>query len=432
MIMKKIPIILFLLAGAGSLIQAQPADSLLERRPFQLTFFPPLSTNGVGNAHTINNVSLNLLVGFSGGVEAFEAGGLINIDRWYVDGFQVAGIGNTVGGRVRGAQLSGFYNVNGSSLTGFQGSGFVNVAGAAVRGAQATGFVNVAGRQVNGFQGSGFVNVAGGHVTGAQVSGFVNVAGDSLTGFQGTGFVNVAGKSGKGAQAAGFGNVSGSGMVRFQGSGFFNVAREVRGAQVSGFVNVADRVSGVQMAGFLNICDSIDGVPLALISVVKKNGYRTAGFSVSEVQYVNFSYQLGVRQLYTIYSFGKPFGPGSRWMFGGGLGTALPLSEKLMMHLEGTVHQELWIANRANPYFLYIDRLNLYNTLKFSFSWQVQDRVALQVGPTFNVSVAHTNPDAGNLSWYQIAPYSIMNRTGGDYNRTNVQIWFGLQGGIRF
>lgn len=392
-------------------------DTSYQHRPFQFTFlFPPLSTNGINNVHMVNDVSLNLLVGLSGGVEAFEAGGLINIDRYFVDGFQVAGFGNTVGGHVRGAQVSGFYNVNGTALNGFQGSGFVNVAGGSVRGAQATGFVNVAGRSVNGFQGAGFVNVAGAEVTGAQVSGFVNVA-DS---------------AGRAIQAAGFGNVAGAGNTPFQGSGFFNVAREINGAQVTGFINVAGRVKGVQAAGFLNICDSIDGVPLGLINVVRKNGYRKAGFSVSEVQYANFSYQMGVPHLYTIYSFGKPFGPGSRWMFGGGLGTALALNEKLKLYLEGTVHQELWIGNGVTPYFLYIDRLNLYNSLKFLFGWSMQDRVSLHLGPTFNVSVAHSNPDQGMLSWHQIAPYAIYNRTANNFNRTNVQMWFGLQGSIRF
>ncbi|MGW8317002.1 MAG: hypothetical protein ACWGNV_15505 [Bacteroidales bacterium] len=408
-------------------------DTLYEHRPFQFTFlFPPLSTNGIGNVRMVNDVSLNLLVGVSGGVEAFEAGGLINIDRYYVDGFQIAGFGNTVGGHVRGAQAAGFYNITGSTLNGFQGSGFINVTGADVRGVQATGFVNVAGGSVNGFQGTGFVNVAGKDVTGAQVSGFVNVAGKTLSGFQGTGFINVADSADRAVQAAGFGNIARAGNTPFQGSGFFNIAREVSGAQVTGFINVAGKVKGAQVAGFLNICDSIDGVPIGFINVVRKNGYRSAGFSISEVQYANLSYQMGVRRLYTIYSFGKPFGPGSRWMFGAGLGSAFALNENLMLHLEGTVHQELWIGNGASPYFLYIDRLNLYNSLKFLFGWNMQDRVSLHVGPTFNVSVAESNPDHGRLSWNQIAPYAIYNHTANNYDRTNVQIWFGLQGSVRF
>ena len=233
-------------------------------------------------------------------------------------------------------------------------------------------------------------------------------------------------------QAAGFGNVAGGGDTHFQGAGFFNVAEKIKGAQVAGFMNIADTVKGVQMAGFLNICDSIEGVPVGFISYVKQNGYRHFGFTVSEVQYANLTYKMGVKRLYNIYSFGKPFGPGSRWMFGGGLGTEMDLSENMMLNIEGTVHQELWIGNPADHHFLYIDRLNLYNSVKFLFGWNMENQVAIHIGPTFNVAVANSNPNYGVLAWQEIPPYSIYNRTGNNQHQTNVQMWIGLQGSISF
>jgi hypothetical protein len=398
--MKKILIlVLICLFMAGAAMAQQDEDSL-ERRPFQFTFlFPPLSTNGARNSQIVNDVSLNLFLGVSGGVEKFEAATFINVDQYYVHGFQLAGFGNTVSGHVSGAQIAGFYNVCGTHVSGFQGSGFVNVAGGSMKGAQAAGFVNVS---------------------------------DELEGFQGAGFVNVSGRAVKGVQVAGFGNVVGEGPSHFQGAGFFNVAEEVQGTQVAGFLNVAGTVKGFQGAGFLNVCDSIDGVPLAFISVVKKNGYRKFGFSISEVQYANLFYKMGVSKLYNIYSFGKPMGPGNRWMFGGGLGTELALNEKTMLNIEGTVHQELWIADPATTHFLYIDRLNLYNTLKILFGWNMGDRVNLQVGPTFNVSVAHTSPNLGVKPWHEIAPYSFYTHTGSSYKETRVQMWVGLQGSVSF
>ena len=401
----------------GTLILAQEDTIAYERRPFQMTFFfPPLSTNGANNGNIINDVSLNLFVGVSGGVEAFEAGLFMNIDKYYMHGAQLAGFGNVVGADVRG----------------FQGAGFVNVTGTHVLGAQGAGFVNVAGGNVTGAQGAGFVNVAGGKTTGAQLAGFVNVTGDTLTGFQGAGFVNVSGKSYNGVQTAGFGNVVSMGHANFQGAGFFNVADEIEGAQAAGFVNVAGKVKGTQLAVFLNICDSIEGVPLALFSIVKKNGYRKLSLNVSEIQYANLAYKMGVKHLYNIYTFGKPFGPASRWMFGGGLGGEIDLTEKMMLNIEGTVQQELWIGNSAAPYFLYIDRLNLYTTLKALFGWNVDDKVDLHVGPTFNVSVAHSNPDFGVLEWNEIPRYSFYNHTNSDYEQTNVQMWVGIQGSITF
>ncbi len=367
--MKKTSTLLLISLLILQTLAAQGDSAAYERRPFQFTFlFPPLSTNGAGNSRIINDVSLNLFLGVSGGVEAFEAAGFINVDQYYMNGVQVAGFGNTVGGAVSGAQLAGFYNVNGGPVQGFQGAGFVNVAGATK----------------------------------------------------------------KAAQVAGFGNVAGGGKTHFQGAGFFNVAEEVNGAQLAGFLNVAGKVKGFQGAGFLNICDSIDGVPLAFISVVRKNGYRRIGFTASEVQYASLSLKMGVNRLYTIYSFGKPFGPGSRWMYGAGLGTEMELSEKMMLNIEGTVQQELWVGNQASPYFLHMDRLNLYNSIKFLFGWNLDNKLDLHIGPTFNVSVAHTNPDLGQMAWNEIAPYSFFSFTGSSYKQSNVQMWFGLQGSIHF
>ncbi|MCD4709726.1 MAG: hypothetical protein K8R52_02695 [Bacteroidales bacterium] len=399
--MKKIiPTILISLMMMQTIL-AQGDSTEYECRPFQFTFlFPPLSTNGAKNAHIVNDVSLNLFIGVSGGVEAFEAATFINIDQYYVHGAQLAGFGNTVGGYASGAQLAGFYNVTGGDAEGLQGAGFVNVAGG----------------NMKGFQGAGFVNVAG----------------DSLEGFQGAGFMNVTGGAKMGVQAAGFGNVAGGGQTHFQGAGFFNMAEEVKGAQLAGFINIAGNVKGTQLAGFLNICDSIEGAPLAFISVVRKNGYRKLGFNISETQYANLSFKMGVKHLYNIYSFGKPFGPGSRWMFGGGLGTELALTEKMMLNIEGTVHQELWIGHPVNAHFLYIDRLNLYNSVKFLFGWNMNNQVDIHIGPTFNVSVAHSNPDMGMMAWNEIPPYSIYSRTNSSYKQTNVQMWVGLQGSVSF
>jgi hypothetical protein len=399
--MKKIVPILLISILALQTVHAQEDSTAYERRPFQFTFlFPPLSTNGAKNAQIVNDVSLNLFLGVSGGVESFEAAGFINIDNYNVKGVQLAGFGNTVMGSASGAQVAGFYNVNGTDLQGFQGAGFINVAGR--------------------------------NVKGAQTAGFINVARDSMEGFQGAGFLNVAGSANKAVQAAGFGNLAGAGPTHFQGAGFFNVAEEVNGAQVAGFINVAEKVKGVQLAGFLNICDSIDGVPLAFISVVKKNGYRKIGFTASEVQYANLSFKMGVKKLYTIYSFGKPRGPLSRWMFGGGLGTELDLTEMMVLNIEGTVNQELWIGSTASPYFLYIDRLNLYNSVKFLFGWNMDEKVAIHLGPTFNVSVAHSNPDMGQMAWNEIPPYSFYKHTSSNYEQTNVQMWVGIQASIHF
>jgi hypothetical protein len=119
-------------------------------------------------------------------------------------------------------------------------------------------------------------------------------------------------------------------------------------------------------------------------------------------------------------------------MYGGGFGTEVNLSEKMTLNIEDIVHQEVWISEPGGRHFLYIDRLNLYNSARFLFGWRMDERISLHVGPSFNVSVSHSDPDLGVLAWNEIPPYSIFNRTSSRFRETNVQMWFGVQGGIRF
>jgi hypothetical protein len=379
--------------GSGTLF-AQDAQKLvqelkpipeLQQKPFQFTFmFPPLSTNWVHNSNTINKVSLNLFVGNAGGVNGVELGGFINTINHHVKGFQGAGFGNVVGRSVDGAQLAGFFNVNGTDTRVLQGSGFINVCGGNFQGAQLTGFFNVTGLNTRGFQGAGFGNVAGGSVHGAQAAGFINYG------------------------------------------------EQVRGAQLAGFMNVGGKVKGIQMAGFLNVADSLDGIPIGFINVVVKNGYRKFEFSFSETQYANFSYRMGVRKFYNIYSFSKPAGWGNRWLFGFGLGGEFDLNKKVMMNLEAVVNQELWIAEPAVKNFLHIDRLNLLNQFRVLFAFNPSDKVSLFVGPTFNVAVAETNPDIGYIPWQEMGPnWAFFNRTYNNVAQTNVKMWIGIMGGVR-
>ena len=385
-----ITLLIFLVSGILSAqdaqIQAQelkPTPELVEK-PFQVTFlFPPLSTNWIQNSKTINKVSLNFLVGNAGGVNGAEIGYFINTVNYHVKGFQGAGFGNVVGRSVDGVQLAGFFNVVGRDTRGFQGAGFGNVSGGLTHGAQAAGFFN------------------------------------------------VAGKYSRGAQLAGFVNVAGSGTIDAQLAGFFNYSERVRGAQLAGFINVGGNVKGLQ-AGFINVADSLDGIPIGLFNVVVKNGYRQFEFSFSETQYANFSYRMGVRKFYNIYSFSKPTGPGTRWLFGFGLGGELDLNEKVMLNLEAVVNQELWIAEPAVNSFLHIDRLNLLNQFRILFAFNPSDKVSLFVGPTFNVAVAETNPDIGYLPWHEIGPnWVFFNRTYDNVSQTNVKMWIGIMGGVR-
>lgn len=436
--MKKITILILsiiLLSAAQNQSYGQNDTADYRYSPFQMTFmFPPFSTNGLDNANYINNLSLNLFTGVSGGVDGIELGGFINVDRFFVSGIQLAGFGNTVGGYVDGIQMAGFYNAVGGNVRYVQGAGFINVTGGTQNGLQGAGFMNVVGSSLYGFQGAGFANVVGGDMTGIQGAGFANVAGGSVMGLQGAGFINVAGRADNGVQAAGFGNVAGSGALNLQASGFFNVADSIQGAQLAGFFNRAGYVKGLQAAGFLNICDSIDGVPIAFISIVRKNGYRQFEVAASETEYVNVSFRLGVPNFYTIYGFGKSYGPSTRWMYGAGLGTQISLTERSFFNIEAYASHEVWIGDERTPWFVYSSRFNMHNQLRFAYGRSIGRVADFFIGPTLNLTVAHSHEfDDLYLPYEPIQPdWAFYDVTYDTYHSTNIAFWVGIRGGLRF
>ncbi len=425
----------FLVILPGTLLSQ--SDTVYYRTsPFQVTFFtPPFSSNGLDNANYVNDISLNLFIGVSGGVDGMELGGFINVDRFFVHGFQAAGFGNSVGGSLDGVQAAGFYNVVGGDARYVQGAGFINVTGENQYGLQGSGFANIVGNHLTGVQGAGFVNVVGGTMTGVQGAGFINVAGDNTSGLQAAGFMNVAGAFQNGVQASGFGNISGSGKVNLQASGFFNVADEVDGVQAAGFINRARYVKGLQAAGFINVVDSIDGIPVAPFSIVRYNGYQRLEIAASEIQYLQASFRLGVEKFYTIYGMGKAFGPASRWMYGAGAGTQLPLGERSFVNIEAMVHHELWMGDDRAPRFLHHPRLNMVNQLGFTYGMHLGDFAEWFIGPTLNLSIAHIeNAEDSYIPWEPIAPqWTFTDQTYQEGNHlANYAFWIGFRGGLRF
>ncbi|MCI1779230.1 MAG: hypothetical protein LKI53_04650 [Bacteroidales bacterium] len=110
---------------------------------FQVSFVPPLSTNGFNCGQYTNNFSLNLLAGTSKNEKAFTLGGIANIINNDANGFQTAGLFNYIGNNGKGFALSGLANISKNDYSGFQLAGLVNVAGN-VKGVQMAGLLNIA------------------------------------------------------------------------------------------------------------------------------------------------------------------------------------------------------------------------------------------------------------------------------------------------
>jgi len=139
-------------------INAQNVNDSLNRK-FQLSILPFLGTNRLLSGSIKNDYSVNILMGYSGGVRKLEVGGIVNGVRQNMKGLQVAGVGNIVGGIVAGGQLSSTFNIAGHLEKGLQISSGINVTIKESSGWQISP-VNFAHRVLKGGKQIGFINIS--------------------------------------------------------------------------------------------------------------------------------------------------------------------------------------------------------------------------------------------------------------------------------
>jgi hypothetical protein len=138
-------------------INAQNVRDNLNRN-FQFSVLPFLGTNKLLSGSISNDYSVNLLMGYSGGVRKLEVGGLVNGVRGDVQGLQLAGVGNIVGGKVSGGQMGGIFNVAGYLENGHQISPIFNATIKESRGFQISTF-NFAHKVLNEGKQIGLINI---------------------------------------------------------------------------------------------------------------------------------------------------------------------------------------------------------------------------------------------------------------------------------
>lgn len=386
-------------------------------RDFQLTFITPLGTNGIESKNITNKLSINILAGYSGGLKGAEFGGIANILKGDMDG----------------AQFVGYANVNLAKGKGFQGSGFLNFNKGEFRGAQFSGYANVILADAKAFQAACFANVVNGKLKGHQFAGFANVATDSLKGFQGAGFANYSKGNAKGQiagftnfnfgeihgpQIAGFSNINVGNIKGVQIAGFANInTNRLQGAQISGFFNYAKKLKGFQL-GVFNYIDSLEsGMSVGVISFVR-NGYHVFELSGNESLYGVLSYKTGTRAFYNILSVGASTQNDMiYWGWGYGVGTIIPISNRLDLNIEGTCYQ-------INEDKMYNDHINLLNKANLSLLIKVTDGFTIFAGPTWNVMVSDIDQNSKFVPWH------TFNKT---YNNDiNVKMYPGFNVGMRF
>jgi hypothetical protein len=164
-------------ASANQAIHTRNIEDTLHR-PFQASILPFLGTNHQLSGNIVNDYSINLIAGYSLGVSKLEVGGIFNVVRGNVTGFQLAGTGNIVGKDVTGFQYANFFNLTLGNFTGFQGTNFINYTGKNFRGFQVSGVGNVVVGVLDGYQFSAGYNYAHTVRKGHQI-GFVNYSDSS-------------------------------------------------------------------------------------------------------------------------------------------------------------------------------------------------------------------------------------------------------------
>lgn len=370
-------------------------------RAFQVSLIPYVGTNWMNKGAYSTAVSFNLLAGYTGGVDGFELGGLLNIVRNGVSGVQVGGLGNIVGKGTNGLQIGGLFNVNLGHFKGLQLSGLMNFQKDTLSGVQIGGLVNYLEGKMRGVQIGGLICITTGNADGWQIGGLANVAVLDVGQAQIGGLVNYARH-----------------IYGFQLGGLVSIASgHVDGLQISGLFNYAKNVNGVQVSAF-NFAQTVEsGIPIGFFSYVAKGGLHRFELYADETFYGNVAYKTGTNRFYNIFQVGI----GTSWMINYmyGIGTSFPLSTKVTLDLN--VISGLVFSTSAG--------LSLHGTLTRFFpavEYRFGKHLALFGGPVYNLyafDVARTIKPNG------IAPYTFYNQIKG-YQR--LQMWIGGTAGLRF
>lgn len=392
----------------------------LKYRAVRVTLVPGLSTNGVEAPNYTAKYSLNILAGYHGALNGYEIG-VVNINRYYVEGFQFGAV-NLTGGDMAGFNMASLVNVAGDDMQGLQFSGLANISGGYVQGLQFSGLLNMAANGMKGLQFSGIGNLAGDDIQGIQAAGIFNAGGGDVQGIMVSGIGNFSGGYGLGIQMSGILNVANE-MQGISMAGILNIGSRMQGIQLAGIANIADEAQGVQV-GLVNIADEFEGVPVGLISLYG-NGRKNVDIWVNDGGYTNFGLKLGTMDIYNMISLGYNSALNSEdlWSFGWTIGAHTPL-------------EEAWGNERFDGYFrmkdlsiqsIQEDDDDVWESSLYSFRYllgkELGNRFGIYAGPSLNLLVTDED-DERDYSWYSIFD--------GNRGGHNFDFWIGFSAGIQF
>lgn len=361
-----------------------------ERRGWQLSLVPSVGTNGLISGAVVNRLSINILAGYSGGLDGTEFACGVNMERRDVKGVQVAGLANLVGRDTRGVQVAGGMSHTLRSVDGLQLSGLANTVWDTLTGLQVAGGLNAVKGGMLGTQVSGLGNMAMQNCEGVQVAGGFNAAKRDLQGTQVAGVLNY-GRNVYGAQVAGGVNVAPGEVGGGQVAAVLNVARKVFGGQVTGGVNLAmDTVHGGQVGlvnmgravmgrqvGLLNFSDTIAGNSFGLLSIAWR-GYHRLDVAYRDVSAFTLSFRTGTRIFHNIIQGALPIGGYDQWMVGYGFGTEPRIGERSFLDVALTLD---YLFDRTGV----VEDTRLLGRFSVAFGREWEGKWLLSGGPSFNM-----------------------------------------------
>lgn len=413
----------------------------------QIGLVPFVSTNKLLSGNTINDYSFNVLVGYAQGVNKFELGGLINIDRGNVKGVQIAGLINAVEGHVAGVQTGGWGNINkgrsegvlvgglfniGTHMHGVQVAGITNINLSipdsvsknvlrdmmhdTVYGVQVAGITNINAGYTEGIRTAGIVNI-GDRTKGVQVAGITNMGYHRSDGVQVAGITNIHADTSTGTQVAGIVNLGNRYFNGVQVAGIANVVNGVvRGTQFASMVNYAEKLEGTQFA-LLNFSDSASGLPIGLISFVHK-GYKHLELSSDEILYTQLAFRTGVPKFHNIFIAGVDLTNrlDGLWTAGYGIGSVFDLNQKWQLGADLTAQmlRHKGVSFNQNSQLFSLSALAVY---------QLHPKMAIAFGPSFRTMTSEI------ADHQRLVPYAFYESTNG---ASTLRMWVGGKFAIRF
>ena len=424
------------LVSYDTYVHGENLEEIKEGRIAQISLVPSvsigsnLSTNGL----IVNNFSLNVLAGYSNGIDGAEFGGIVNMVKGDARWLQAAGISNLVGGNFTGAQFGGIMTSVRKDFLGCQAGGIIAMIGGNFMGIQAGGISAFTHKHFKGAQFAGIAAItkgdfiglqAGGIFSavrsgfyGVQLAGISNVVFEKATGLQIAGIHNTAYDSLNGGQISGISNFSRGGVNLLQIGGIANYAKKNNGLQLSGIFNFARVNNGLQIS-LLNISNESNGVSIGLFNFVRK-GYHKTELSANEILPINVVFKTGTERFYNSYHFGYKPGENPFLASGLGFGTKIPFNHR--WGLNADISTQVVFEGEING----SEFANLHK-FSFTFDYQPAKWIAFFAGPSFNVNIMYFKNDEG--IYHSNAIYNPVFTS--DWPNARAVGWVGGRVGIR-